>query len=169
MPENTIRNTYLPNKRKIPATTHLKSLFGWRLLVALGFLLLWMSFYDVKCCCFVLVSCPGYHVRKMYDRNWWNFVVEKTINQHQYICNTCKDANCIKSQPFVVSMPKVSKIHSWLCQRCSLAELSRLLTIVLLINLLMSLMLLSILTMKGINFLLWSGSIAISRVITITT
>lgn len=77
MPESTIRNTYLPNKRKIPATTHLKSLFGWRLLVALGFLLLWMSFYDVKCCCFVLVSCLGYHVRKMYDRNWWNFVLEK--------------------------------------------------------------------------------------------
>ena len=79
---------------------------------------------------------------------------KKTINQHQYICNTCKDAchaSCIKSQPFLVSMPKVSKIHSWLCQRRSLAELPRLLTIVLLINLLMSLMLLSILTMKGIN------------------
>lgn len=62
----------------------------------------------------------------MYDRTDETLYWKKTINQHQYICNTCKDAchaNCIKSQPFLVSMPKVSKIHSWLCDRCSLAEL----------------------------------------------
>ena len=45
------------------------------------------------------------------------------VNQRQYICNTRKDAyhaNCMKSQPFLVSMPKVNKVHSWLCDRCSL-------------------------------------------------
>ena len=80
-----------------------------------------MSFYDIKCCCFVLVSCLSYHVKKKcMTETYETLYRKKTIDQHQYICNTCEyacRANCL------VSMLKASKIHSWLCDRCSLAEL----------------------------------------------
>ena len=28
----------------------------------------WLTIYDSKCCCFVLVSCLGYLTRKMYEQ-----------------------------------------------------------------------------------------------------